>query len=393
MASPRFKPLTLLHVFAGPFPTVQGTQALVATTCRLLAEKGHDVHLLTYAHGGFEREEPFTVHRIPGVPRFKKERSGPDLRKLALDLSLAARCRSLVETLRPSLIHAHHYEALMAAALADPLRLTPRVLHLHALMEPELQTYMHRSLARPMRAIGAWMDGNLPFLADRIVALDGDGRDAIVRRGFPEGRVVVGRVPACPPPGYVPEAREGRENDVLRAVYAGNLDRYQGLDVLLDAIRRLERVSSCAVRLEIVTASETSALEAKLRKLGLEGSVGLSRHGNAQEVFRFVASSDLAIIPRSARGGVPIKLVNAFAAGLPIIADRELAEHVAHGEEAWLVDMRSSEALACGISVLAASKELRVSLSRGALGAALRLHDPSAYAATLERVYRDLVLR
>jgi len=391
MAPPRFGSLTLLHVFAGPFPTVQGTQALVATTCRLLANNGHDVHLLTYAHSGFEREEPFTVHRIPDLPRFASERSGPDHRKLALDLSLALRCRHLVEKLRPSLVHAHHYEALLASALADPLRLTPRVLHLHALMEPELQTYVRPSLARLMRAVGAWMDGSLPFLADRVVALDGDGRDAVVRRGFPEGRVVVGRIPACPPPDYVPDARARRRDGVLRAVYAGNLDGYQGLDVLLDAMGRLENGPASAVRLEVVTASKTNALDAKLRRLGLEGRVRLTRHGSAEEVFRFVASSDLAIVPRSARGGVPIKLVNSFAAGVPIIADRELAEHVVHGEEAWLVDMRSPEALAWGIEALAVSKELRLALSRGARGAARRLHDPSAYAATLEGVYRDLV--
>ena len=35
--------MKLLHLFAGPFPTVQGTQVLIDQTCTLLAEAGHDV--------------------------------------------------------------------------------------------------------------------------------------------------------------------------------------------------------------------------------------------------------------------------------------------------------------------------------------------------------------
>jgi glycosyltransferase involved in cell wall biosynthesis len=385
-------PLRLLHVFAGPFPTVQGTQALVATTCRLLAGLGHDVHLLCYAHAAFEREEPFTVHRIPDQPAFHGERSGPHPRKLALDLSLAARCRRLVSRLRPDIVHAHHYEALVAAALADPFRSAPRVLHLHALMAPELHTYFRPALARSMRAVGERIDSIVPFLADRVIALDDDGRAALIRRGFPAERVIVGRVPAAAPPGFAPPPVErGRGEGPLRAVYAGNLDGYQGLDVLLSAFGSLAASRGDGVRLEVVTASRADDFEARVRRLGLERLVRVSRHGAPEAVFRAVASADMAVVPRCARGGVPVKLVNALAAGVPVIADRALAEHVAHGDEAWLVDMRSPDALAAGIGALADSKELRAALARGALRAAGRVHDPGRCARALEDLYRDLL--
>ncbi len=392
MAGPSPRPLRLLHVFAGPFPTVQGTQALVATTCRLLAGRGHDVHLLCYAHAAFERAEPFAVHRIPDVPAFASERSGPDPRKLALDASIAARCRRLVARLRPDVVHAHHYEALFAAALADPLRIVPRVLHLHALMGPELGTYFPRALGAPARAVGAWVDAIAPFLADRVVALDDDGHDAVARSGYPREKVLVGRIPACPPPRCAPLPRQERAGP-LRVVYAGNLDRYQGLDVLLGAFRAAAPALGEGARLEIVTASRADPLEAEIRGLGLTGSVRISRHGAPEEAFLRVAAADVAVVPRSARGGVPVKLVNAFAAGVPVIADRALAERVAHGEEAWLVDMRSPAALAEGLAALAASEELRLSLARGALRAAHRLHYPDRYVASLEALYRVLSSR
>lgn len=386
--------LALLHVFAGPFPTVQGTQALVGTTCRLLAGRGHDVHLLCYAHAAFERREPFAVHRLPNLPRFAHERSGPRARKLVLDLLLASRLRRLAARLRPDVIHAHHYEALCAAALADPLRATPRVLHLHGLMEPELHTYLRPSLEAPARALGGRMDAALPFLADRVVALDGAGREALLRHGFPEGRIAVCRVPACPPPGAeAPARRERPPGEPLRAVYAGNLDGYQGLPVLLEAFRELSRAGGAGVALDIVTASDPARLEAGIARSGLRGAVRIVPHGTAEEVFRSVASADMAIVPRSARGGVPVKLVNALAAGVPVIADREIARELGHGVGAWLADMRSPGGLAAAIGAVAASEELRRRLSAGAREAAGRLHDPERYAAALEELYGSLSRR
>ena len=382
--------LRLLHVFGGPFPTVQGTQALVATTCRLLAAAGHDVHLLCYAHSAFEREEPFAVHRIPDVPSFTCERSGPAWRKIALDVSLAAACRRLTSRLRPDAIHAHHYEALFAAALADPLRRTPRVLHLHALMEPELYMYFRPAFSRVARALGRRIDADAPHLADRVLTLDAATRAALASSGFPERRIRIASIPASPPPGCAPVADLAvRPGDRPRAVYAGNLDTYQGIEVLLAAFSTAPSLRE-ALDLDIVTASDARGLEAEISRLGLAGCVRVSPHGSVRDAWIAVAGADVAVVPRSAPGGFPVKLVNALSAGVATIADSAIAVPLEHGVDAWLVDMRSAEELAAGLLALASSRELRDRLARGALLAARRLHDPARYVAAIEETYAAL---
>jgi glycosyltransferase involved in cell wall biosynthesis len=384
--------LRLLHVFGGPFPTVQGTQALVATTCRLLAEAGHDVHLLCYAHSGFEREEPFAVHRIPGAPPFASERSGPSWRKIALDLSLAAACARLAARLRPDAIHAHHYEALFAAALADPLRRTPRVFHVHALMGPELHTYFRPAFARAARAAGTRIDAAAPRLADRALVLDEQARAVLLRHGVPPHRIHVAPVPASPPPGCAPSAeRPRRGGSPLRAVYAGNLDAYQGIDILLAAFSAAAPALRGVMALDIVTASDARGLRAEHARLALGELVRVVAHGSVREAWEAVAGADVAVVPRSSPGGFPIKLANALAAGVATIADSALAAQLRHGEDAWLVDMRSPGALAEALVALASSRELRERLARGAAGAAKRLHAPARYLAAVEEAYFAIV--
>jgi glycosyltransferase involved in cell wall biosynthesis len=382
--------LRLLHVFGGPFPTVQGTQALVATTCRLLAAAGHDVHLLCYAHSAFERDEPFSVHRIPDMPAFSCERSGPAWRKIALDVSLAASCRRLAARLCPDAIHAHHYEALFAAALADPFRRTPRVLHLHALMGPELHTYFRPAVARFARVLGNRIDADAPHLADRVLTLDDAARVTLSRGGFPEHRIRVVSIPASPPPGCTPIAdRAARARAPVRAVYAGNLDAYQGIDVLLAAFRASPSLRD-ALELHIITASDARRLEAEISVLGLGGSVRVSPHGSVRDAWLAVAKADIAVVPRSAPGGFPVKLVNALSAGVATIADSAIAGSLVHGVDAWLVDMRAPEDLAAGLEAIASSRELRDRLARGAALAARRLHDPARYIAAIEETYAAL---
>jgi len=377
--------LRLLHLYAGPFPTNQGTQALVGQICRGLAAAGHEVHLLAYAHGRESAFGPFTVHRIPDRPRFRSERSFPHPVKALLDLRMSAECARLLGELRPDIVDAHHYEALLAARLADPRRRVPLVFHLHARLGPELETYLPGRLAGPARLMGAAIDRFLPRLADRVVAVDRESVRLLIAGGLPARRVTW-----VPPPADVPRipARPSRcPGDRVRAVYAGNLDAYQGLDRLLDGLARLGPAARAVLEVEVITASEPSGFEARARALGLGDLVRVTAHGPFERAWPRVASADIALVPRSLGGGAPIKLVNALAAGQAVLADQRVAGYLAHGEEAWLVDMRDPSAIAAAVERLAGDELLRTRLGRGATRVAARLHSAEAATRALEQIY------
>lgn len=383
--------MRLLHIYAGPFPTVQGTQALVGQICRGLAASGHEVHLLTYAHGRERPVGPFTVHRIPDRPRFRSERSSLHPAKALLDLQLAVSSARLLGELRPDIVHAHHYEALLAARLADPRRRVPSVFHLHARFGPELEFYLPERLAGPARLMGAAIDRFLPRLADRVIAVDRESARLLVAAGFPEGRVTW-----VPPPADVPRtpARpSGRPGDMVRAVYAGNLDAYQGLGCLLDGLARLGPAARASLEVEVITDSDPSWFEAQARALGLGDLIRVTAHGPFDRAWPRIASADIALVPRRSAGGASIKLVNALAAGQAVLADGRVAEHLIHGEEAWLVDMRDPGAIAAALERLAGDGLLRTRLGRGATRAAARLHSVETTTRAIEEAYRSASAR
>ncbi|MDD5307889.1 MAG: glycosyltransferase family 4 protein [Deltaproteobacteria bacterium] len=377
--------MRLLHVFAGPFPTAQGTQVLVGQICRLLARAGHDVHLLSYAHLKGEAHEPFEIHRIPDRPSFSSERSGPAWQKPVLDLSLALRARSLARSLRPHIVHAHHCEALAAARLADPGSRTPLVFHAHALLGPELATYLDPRLEAPAALAGGLIDRFLPRFADRVAAVSDFVADACAAAGVPRSCIEVVR-PHAELPG-IPRDVEARAPGRLRAIYAGNLDRYQGVEELCRGLSLLDRASRDLLEILFVTDSKSDGLVSLLRRLGLEDFASVRPHGEPARALGLMASADIALVPRLLPGGAPIKLVNALALGLPVIVDRAVAEGLEHGREAFLVHMRDPAEVASAVAVLAHDARLRERLSAGALAAARRLHDPATVLATLERIY------
>lgn len=377
--------MRLLHVFAGPFPTVQGTQALVGQTCRLLARAGHEVHLLTYAHGSFEPPDDFAVHRVSDWPRFRSERSGPALQRPALDVSLAFASRRLARRIAPQVIHAHHYEALAAVSLAH---LRPRVFHLHALLGPELPQYLPPYLRTTASLAGGLADRTLPRLADRVAVVSGGIRDRLATTGIDASRIHLVRPAAETPPAAVPSRRHAGRR--LRAVYVGNLDAYQGFDALFSGLREIDWGIRSRLRVEVVTASDAQRFLLDVRRAGLEDVVRVVPHGAVEQAWSRLLGGDIVLVPRHSPGGAPIKLVNALVAGKPVLADRRLAGELGHGDEAWIVDMREPQDVASGLERLISDPALRARLSEGAKRAAARLHDPADCTAALESIYDEL---
>ena len=382
-------PLRILHLFAGPFPTVQGTQVLVGQTCDLLSQSGHDVHLLCYAHEGSKREHEYAIHRIPDIPRFNSERSGPHWKKGFLDLSLAIHCRRLCRKIRPDIVHAHHYEALLAARMTDPLNSRPLVFHLHALMEPELRTYLESSLAPAANFVGNTLDRFIPHLANRVITVNAWVRSHLISLGFDPDDVVTANPPADVPKN-VRTRHSGHSNRRLTAVYVGNTDNYQGLDELLAAMGMLEPETRARLQLELVISGDTIRISNKVAAQGLADLVRVVEHGSFEDAWGRTTSADFAIVPRHSPGGIPIKLINALAASLPVLADRRIAVDLFDGEEALLVDMSDPPSVSRGIERMITDDLLRKRLSVGALRAVKRLYSKESYLANIENVYTEL---
>lgn len=339
-------------VAACAFPAPRGSQVLVDEMAEALVSVGQDVHLIAPLDPR-ARERPYRTHAVePAVPRARAGGVTGLLRPL-VDATLTARLASVVERQGLQVLHAHNYEGLVTSLAVRALRGTPVVYHSHNVFADELPTYAPRALRRAAARFGAWCDQTFPRLADRVVTLSGDVAAHLQSCGVEAERVSV------VPPGLDPSPFEPHRAPIRkrRAIFTGNLDGYQNLDLLLRAWRLVEQRDSSS-ELVLVTHVRRGAAARRLRRTHWGARVRVQVARSLDEVAREMGVAMVGLSPRASWSGFPIKTLNYMASGTPTMALAASAKGVRHGETGWVVEDETPEGLAGAlVDALASPRE------------------------------------
>ena len=151
--------------------------------------------------------------------------------------------------------------------------------------------------------------------ADAIVSISDAVTAELIGAGYDPGKIE-----ALPNGVPIPETpwtlREGWR-DAPRACYVGRLAPEKGLDTLVDAWPRVIAVFPKARLTLVGEGPERPGLEARIKALGLEGSIELP--GASSEPANILRHSDLFVLP-SREEGMSIALLEAMALGIPLVA-------------------------------------------------------------------------
>lgn len=312
----------LLHVACLPFPTTQGTQALLFEMLRAEIEARGHASLLCYAssdeRGGSFSYPGLRLLRVSGAK--SSLRSGPSFLKLSADLRVVRALRARLDTFDH--IFAHNVEAAWCVRLACAgVRNAPRWTYVaHTEMREELPTYFsggNSIMNAGLRASGVALDlvSGAQQLSNATPAIViSPMLEKALQRRFPCEHIA--------PPWRLQHMATGEERNTARAhfafpddevvaLYAGNLDAYQGLE-------ELSILSDRRIRLLIATNSTHRDLAGLSVFKGAQ-LTSLRDEGDRRLVH---AACDFAVIPRRAPGGLPIKLLDAMARGVVVCANR-----------------------------------------------------------------------
>jgi glycosyltransferase involved in cell wall biosynthesis len=386
------RPFRIAVVAACPFPLARGTPVRVLRLSEALADRGHEVHVLTYHLGSGPVAPAVQVHRIRNVPSYQKLSPGPTYAKLfRVDPLLIGLSRRLLRAQPFDVVHAHHYEGLLVAAAARLGRKIPIVYDAHTLLMNELPSYPLGLPFGVKRAISIGMDRLLPALADHTVCVSQVIHDRLVTHtGIdPKNVSVMANGVEFEHFDPTPYAAAARSADKT-VIFTGNLAAYQGVDLLLKAFALvLARVPTA--RLVIGTDSSFEAYEALAVELGMRERIDLIPSPSFADLPRLIASADVAVNPRVDCDGIPVKLLNYMASGRAVVSFDSSAPGVIHGQTGWLVPSGDVTALAAGIVSL-----LDNSVLAARLGAAARQYVAnnsrwSIVAERCEALYRSLL--
>ena len=328
---------------------IGGLQRVVADIALNLDPARYEVSVLALREGGpFEKdlqEAGIPVYILPMTPG-------------RVDYFAFWKIRQLIVKLAPDIIHTHNTQPFIEGTLAAMLAGRPAVVHTdHGRQFPDKRRYM-------------WMEWLASKAVASIVSVSEDNKASLVKHEH---------IPACKirviPNGIddkkyrtkidsgLKRAALGVEPDAWPVLgWCGRLSPEKGLPVLLhalpDLVRRYPRlrlllIGDGASRKELESQAENAGMAPYIRFLGARSDV--------PEVLQVV---DVFVLP-SIREGLPLVLLEAMAAGVPIVAtDVGGSRQAVHdGVTGYLVPSENPAALAQAVCRVLDDESLRRAFS------------------------------
>jgi len=370
-----------------PFFQARGTPIAVRLVLEFLSGRGHQVDLLTF-HEGSDVEIPnCRIVRIPRLPGIHNIRPGFSLKKVLCDLAMFFSCARLMHRTRYDLVHAVEESAFIAAAL-QPLTGVPYVYDMDSsLAEQMIDAYPGLRLIGPVlrRCEGVAVRRSAGVLTVCATLQD------IARNhapGTPVGRV---EDTTLLPPGerangakQLPPETEGAPV----ALYVGNLERYQGIDLLLEGFRHtLDQMDQARL---VIVGGRQDDIEHYGRRasaLGIGQAVHFLGPKPVSELGDLLREADVLVSPRLKGTNTPMKIYSYLDSGTAVLATR-LRTHtqVLSDRTAYLVDPEPF-ALGSGLAALLRDDSLRERLAAEAKDHVRREFTPEAARRKLESFY------
>lgn len=364
---------------------------------------GVETHLLAL----LKRIDPAQYQLVffsPASDRFQAqvESGGGQLIRLPafapLTPGIQARLRRGFSELGIDLVHAHSPTA------AVPARLAAARLGLPALVTVHIAAIDYHGRLHTLRA----SSGRILYTAlDRLLNFRLTARLVYVSHTIHQREVAHGRTPANrsqvipngidlerfqPLPAERARLRQvyGLAEDIPLMVFAGRLSDQKGLDVLLEALRRVKQQGSAPFVAWLVG---NGPLEASLRAQAQQAGLSEQVHflGVQQDIPDYLSAGDLFVLP-SRWEAMSIALLEALACGLPCVVsqvgDNPLL--VEDGREGLTTPPEQAEPLAVAIQQLLNNPQLRAQMASQARARAIQF-DEIEMVNKLQAVYEELI--
>ncbi len=373
---------------------VGGPALHVAYLSAGLADRGYDTTLVAGRVGAGEESMAFVAER-----RGVRIETLDDLhREIAplRDLRTILRLSRLIRRERPAILHTHTAKAgavgRIAALLAGDAR--PPVI-VHTFHGHVLRGYFNPALTTGFRLL----ERALAHVATTLVAVSPEVRDDLVALGIaPASKFTVVRlgIELDERVDYAEEERQatrrllGIPPEAFVVGWIGRMTAVKRTEDIARTLRALANRGVDAYLCLVGDGPDCARLERRMHELGVAKRCLFV--GYQENVARFYDAID-ALLLTSVNEGTPVSVIEALAAGRPVVATRVggVSDVVRNGVDGFLVEVGDVESLAGRLAELAGDPDLRAQM-----GKAGRAHVVERYAVErlvddVDRLYRSLL--
>jgi glycosyltransferase involved in cell wall biosynthesis len=360
----------ILHVINGEhYSGAERVQDLLAASLPAL---GFEVGFACVKPGRFPQARRYREARLYELPMHSR-----------FDRGCGRRLAQLVKDENYSLIHAHTPRSLMVGGQAAKLSGVPLIYHVHSPAGRDSTRWL-RNMAN------VWLERRTAHRAARLIAVSPSVRRYMIEQGFLASHV------SCVPNGVprinVPPRQAPPESWTLgmTALFRPR----KGIEVLLQALAEV-RQRGCDVRLRAIGPFESREYEAKVLQLvgRLDLAAAIDWTGFVTDIPSELGKTDALVLPSLFGEGLPMVVLEAMAAGVPVIASNVegVPEAICDGREGLLVEPGQAGSMAAAIQDLVGGRHDYAGLSAAAQARHAAHFSTEIMAGRVAELYREVL--
>ncbi|MFC1497781.1 glycosyltransferase [Verrucomicrobiota bacterium] len=381
--------MKILLLAPHPFYQERGTPIAVDLLLRVLSKRGDEVDVLTY-HEGLPREYPgTTIHRIRNLSFIKDVPPGFSWKKVFCDLFLFFKAVKTVRRKKYDIIHAVEESAFIAVFLKKFFK-TRYIFDMDSSM-PE-QIVEGKPVTKFMLPIMRRMEKSAVLNAEAVVvmcealskkAADYGGKNVITLTDIS----LLSTISADKKESTI----KNPFSNGTTFMYIGNLQPYQGIDLLLQSFAQAAR-SSGKINLIIIGGSELDIEEYRIKAaaLGIDEKTCFTGPKSISALKQMFEISDILVSPRTQGVNTPMKIFSYMDSGNPILATNLPTHTQVLSEKTALLAKPEPEAFAKAMLKLAQDKTLQKKLAKHASRIVKEKYSFAVFEDKVKELYKSI---
>jgi len=373
-----------------PFYQERGTPIAVDLLIRALTERGDDVDLLTFHEGIDHAYDRFQIYRIKPWPAVKNLRPGFTAKKVYCDIFMFFRFISLVRKNKYDIVHAVEESAFMSL-LIGKFTGTPFVYDMDSSMTTQLIDKY--PAFKPICGILAFFE-SLPMRYAKAVVPMCDALADEARKYRDNNIVVLKDVSLVGQQESAGSASDLRLELGLSGkivMYIGNLELYQGIDLLMQSFALVSKANKDA-SLVIIGGAEKDIEKYKQQsiQMGIKRQVHLLGPRPVGQIGEYMTQADILVSPRTQGLNTPMKIYSYLDSGVAVLATRLSTHTQVMNDEISMLAEPDSDDFSAALLKLLSDEALRTKLALAAKETIQREHSYPVFRQKVHDLYSIL---
>ena len=373
-----------------PFYQERGTPIAVDLLIRALTERGDDVDLLTFHEGIDHVYDRFQIYRIKPWPNVKNLRPGFTAKKVYCDIFMFFRFIGLMRKNKYDIVHAVE-ESVFMPLLVSKFTGTPFIYDMDSSMATQLVDKY--PVLKPIRGILVFFE-SLPIRYAKAVVPMCDALADEAKKYRDSNIVVLKDVSLVGQQESADSASDlrlelGLSGNIV--MYIGNLELYQGIDLLLQSFALVSKADKDA-SLVIIGGAEKDIekYQEQSIQMGIEQQVYLLGPRPVGQIGEYMTQADILVSPRIQGLNTPMKIYSYLDSGVAVLATRLSTHTQVMNDEISMLAEPDSDDFSAALLKLLSDEGLRMRLALAAKEAMQREHSYPVFRRKVHDLYSIL---